>query len=58
MYRRNGISLNVLKYISNEWFYAPRCGPVGCLEFHPSRPILAAGSADSLVSLFSVDNKR
>lgn len=58
MYRRNGISMNVLKYISNEWFYAPRCGPVGCLEFHPSRPIIAAGSADSLVSLFSVDNKR
>ncbi|XP_066908393.1 regulatory-associated protein of mTOR isoform X2 [Halyomorpha halys] len=58
MYRRNGISMNILKSVSNEWFYAPRGGPVGCLEFHPSRPILAAGSADALVSLFSVDNKR
>lgn len=58
MYRRNGIALNVMKYVSHEWFYSPRFGPVGCLAFHPLRVILAAGSADSLVSLYSLDSKR
>ncbi|CAH1390367.1 unnamed protein product [Nezara viridula] len=58
MYRRNGNHVNTLRYNANEWFYAPKCGPVGCLEFHPSRSILAAGSADALVSLYSMENKR
>jgi len=58
VYKNNGSNLNVIKSIYHEWFYAPRFGPVGCLAFHPYKVILAAGSVDSTLTIFSVDPKR
>ncbi|KAF6174060.1 hypothetical protein GIB67_020242 [Kingdonia uniflora] len=34
-------------------FMAQKIGPVNCLTFHPYRLLLAAGSADSLVSIYA-----
>jgi WD40 repeat protein len=32
-----------------------RIGPISCLNFHPHRPLLATGSADSLVTMYPIE---
>ncbi|XP_073974210.1 regulatory associated protein of MTOR complex 1 isoform X2 [Rhodnius prolixus] len=54
----SGIQLNMIKSVYHEWFYSSKFGPVGCLSFHPHKVLLAAGSADSSLSIYSLDNKR
>ncbi|KAK9500893.1 hypothetical protein O3M35_002064 [Rhynocoris fuscipes] len=56
--RWSGTQLNVIKSVYHEWFYTSKFGPVGCLSFHPYKVLLAAGSADSTLSIYSLDNKR
>nr|CAD7399473.1 unnamed protein product [Timema poppensis] len=46
-----GVSLNTIKY--HEGFMGPRIGPVSCLQFHPHRVCLAAGSMDNSISIYS-----
>ncbi|KAL1130821.1 hypothetical protein AAG570_012062, partial [Ranatra chinensis] len=58
VFRSSGASLNLIKSAYHEWFYSPRFGPVGCLTFHPHRVLLAAGSVDSTLSIYSADPKR
>jgi len=47
----DGETLKVIRY--HEEMANHRIGPVSCLEFHPSKPILAAGATDSFVSIYS-----
>nr|CAD7603780.1 unnamed protein product [Timema genevievae] len=56
VYNMAGVSLNTIKY--HEGFMGPRIGPVSCLQFHPHRVCLAAGSMDNSISIYSVDPKR
>ena len=32
-----------------------RIGAISCLDFHPHRPLLATGSADSLVTMYPIE---
>lgn len=32
-----------------------KMGPVNCMEFHPYQPMLAAGGADSVCSVYGVE---
>ncbi|XP_075231155.1 regulatory associated protein of MTOR complex 1 [Lycorma delicatula] len=57
IYNTRGEALNVIKY--HEWFMTPRFyGPISCMAFHPHRVLLAAGSVDSALCVYSVDPKR
>jgi regulator-associated protein of mTOR len=47
----DGETLKVVRY--HEEMSNHRIGPVSCLEFHPSKPLLAAGATDTLVSLYA-----
>ena len=50
---RNLISM--IRY--HEGFLGQRIGPVSCLQFHPHRPVLAAGATDSIVAIYSSRGK-
>jgi len=41
----------------HEGFLGQRIGPVSCLQFHPHRPVLAAGATDSIVAIYSSRGK-
>lgn len=47
----DGDTLQVIRY--HEALSGHRMGPVGCLEFHPYKPLLASGGTDSIVSIYS-----
>jgi regulator-associated protein of mTOR len=47
----DGETLKVIRY--HEEMSNRRIGPVSCLEFHPFKPLLAAGATDSLVSIYA-----
>jgi regulator-associated protein of mTOR len=42
---------NIIKY--HDGFLGQRIGSVSCLAFHPFKMMLAAGSTDSIVSIYS-----
>lgn len=50
----DGEKLQVIRY--HEALGGHQIGPVSCLEFHPHKPILAAGGTDSIVSIYSPKN--
>jgi regulator-associated protein of mTOR len=50
----DGYNLQVIRY--HEVLTGRQIGPVSCLEFHPHKPILAAGGTDSIVSIYSPKN--
>uniref|UniRef100_A0A0A9WPK3 Regulatory-associated protein of mTOR n=2 Tax=Lygus hesperus TaxID=30085 RepID=A0A0A9WPK3_LYGHE len=56
VYRWSGAPLHVIKLV-HDWF-PTKFGSVGCLAFHPHRILLAAGSSDSTLSVYSLDPKR
>ncbi|EDO47933.1 predicted protein [Nematostella vectensis] len=47
---------SVIRY--HDGFMGQRIGPVSCMEFHPHRVHLAAGSTDSFISIYSTEKKR
>lgn len=47
----DGETLNVIRY--HDGFLAQRIGPVLTLAFHPLKLLLAAGAADSMISIYS-----
>ena len=47
----NGNCLNTIRY--HDGFLGQRIGPVSSLAFHPTKPLLAAGATDSIVSIYS-----
>ena len=47
----DGDTLQTIRY--HEALSGHRIGPVSCLEFHPYKPLLAAGGTDSIVSIYS-----
>jgi regulator-associated protein of mTOR len=47
----NGEELNVIRY--HDGFLGQRIGPVSCLAFHPLKILLAAGAADSIISIYA-----
>lgn len=52
----DGETLKVVRY--HEEMSSHRIGPVSCLEFHPFKPLLAAGATDTLVSLYAPKEKK
>lgn len=46
-----GEELNLIRY--HDGFLGQRIGPISCLKFHPYLALLAAGSTDSIVSLYA-----
>lgn len=46
-----GEQLGMVRY--HEGFLGQRIGPISCLAFHPYKTLLAAGSSDSIVSIYS-----
>ena len=46
-----GNLISMIRY--HEGFLGQRIGPVSCLQFHPHRPVLAAGATDSIVAIYS-----
>jgi WD40 repeat protein len=51
----DGDTLKVIRH--HEGMSNHRIGPVSCLEFHPYKPILAAGATDSFVSIYAPKGK-
>ena len=51
MFDFNGNCLNTIRY--HDGFLGQRIGPVSSLAFHPTKPLLAAGATDSIVSIYS-----
>lgn len=51
----DGDSIQVIRH--SDMNHRRMIGPISCLEFHPHRPLLAAGSTDNLVHLFSPKNE-
>lgn len=47
----DGTTQQVIRY--HEKIAGQRLGPVSSLSFHPHKPILAAGFADEIVSVFA-----
>ena len=43
--------LSTIRYFDG--FLGARIGPVTCLAFHPTKPLLAVGATDSVVSIYS-----
>ncbi|XP_024080939.1 regulatory-associated protein of mTOR isoform X2 [Cimex lectularius] len=58
LYKWSGAPLYIIKSVAHEWFSSSKFGPVGCLSFHPYKALLAAGSADSTLSVYSLDPRR
>ncbi|GIX87476.1 regulatory-associated protein of mTOR [Caerostris darwini] len=55
IYNQNGDNISTIKY--HDGFMGHRIGPISCLGFHPYKASLAAGSTDSLISVYSVNKK-
>ncbi|KNC80437.1 hypothetical protein SARC_07208, partial [Sphaeroforma arctica JP610] len=51
-YQADGRPLSTVQY--HEGFLGQRIGPVNCLTFHPHETVLAAGGADSIVSVYRI----
>lgn len=51
-----GQQLNTIKF--HEGFMGTRIGPVGCLNFHPHRVILAAGCSDNSITAYASEPRR
>ena len=49
----NGVNLQRILY--HDGFLGQRIGPVSCLDFHPTKMLLATGSTDSIASLYSTN---
>lgn len=47
----DGEMINVIRY--HDGFLGQRIGPVAALAFHPCKLLLAAGAADSVISIYS-----
>ena len=50
----DGMTQQVIRY--HEKISGQRIGPVSCLSFHPHTPLLAAGFADDIVSVYAPKN--
>ncbi|XP_050315215.1 regulatory-associated protein of mTOR [Anthonomus grandis grandis] len=50
-----GNALNTIRFY--EGFMGPKIGPVSCLNFHPHRVLLAAGTTDCYVSIYSLERR-
>ena len=48
---RDGSTLSTVQY--HEGFLGQRIGPVSALNWHRNEPLLAAGGADSIVSVYN-----
>lgn len=55
VFNQNGENISTIKY--HDGFMGHRIGPISCLGFHPYKASLAAGSTDSLISVYSVNRK-
>lgn len=53
VYNLDGGNLGTIRY--HDGFMGQRIGPISCLEFHPHRVHLAAGSTDSFISIYSTE---
>lgn len=53
VYNLDGGNLSTIRY--HDGFMGQRIGPISCLEFHPHRVHLAAGSTDSFISIYSTE---
>jgi len=51
----SGEQLSMIRY--HDGFLGQRIGPVSCLAFHPTQLMFAAGATDSIISVYSVDQK-
>eukprot|EP01135_Chromosphaera_perkinsii_P005237 Nk52_evm6s327 gene=Nk52_evmTU6s327 len=51
-YNLDGDLLGTIRY--HDGFLGQRIGPISCLAFHPYKVLLAAGSTDSIVSIYSI----
>ncbi|KAG7576530.1 WD40 repeat [Arabidopsis thaliana x Arabidopsis arenosa] len=51
-----GEQLGIIRYYPS--FMAQKIGSVSCLTFHPYQVLLAAGAADSFVSIYTHDNSQ
>jgi len=51
-----GEQLGIIRYYPS--FMAQKIGSVSCLTFHPYQVLLAAGAADSFVSIYTHDNSK
>jgi len=56
VFNTSGDTLSMIYY--HDGFLGQRIGPISCLAFHPFRMCLAAGSTDSIISLYSGDTKK
>ena len=48
---KDGTTLSAVQY--HEGFLGQRIGPVSALHWHRNEPLLAAGGADSIVSVYN-----
>ncbi|XP_035218462.1 regulatory-associated protein of mTOR-like isoform X2 [Stegodyphus dumicola] len=55
VFNQSGENVSTIKY--HDGFMGHRIGPISCLAFHPYKASLAAGSTDSLISVYSVNRK-
>ena len=51
VYTNDGQALSTIRY--HDGFLGQRIGPISSLAFHPHEMLMAVGSTDSLVSIFS-----
>jgi regulatory associated protein of mTOR len=54
LYSLDGDTLEVIRY--HEEMAGHRIGPVGCLAFHPHKPLLASGGTDAIVGIYAPKN--
>ncbi|GAB6021043.1 hypothetical protein CHUAL_003678 [Chamberlinius hualienensis] len=55
VYSYHGENLSLIKY--HDGFMGQRIGPVSCLAFHPHKVNLAAGSTDSIISVYAQEKR-
>ncbi|KAG8184610.1 hypothetical protein JTE90_005221 [Oedothorax gibbosus] len=55
VFQQGGEEVGTIKY--HDGFMGHRIGPISCLAFHPYKASLAAGSTDSLISVYSVNRR-
>lgn len=53
IFNLNGSSLNTIRFY--EGFMGQKIGPVSCLNFHPHKVVLAAGTSDCCVNVYSLE---
>jgi len=51
VFTNDGQSLSTIRY--HDGFLGQRIGPISSLAFHPHQMLMAVGSTDSLVSIFT-----